>query len=219
MNQKLLITGATGLVGGLLAKRLDPATVETVGRREDPALDPRVVQHVAAIEAWPDLVSHAKADVAICCLGTTLKQAGSQAAFAAVDRDAVIAFATAVRAAGATQFLMISSVGASATAASFYLKIKGETEAAVAGLRFERVDIFRPGLLRGSRGGERRAGERAAIALSPLTDLLTPRAFDKFRSIAADQVAAAMAAAIGNAAPGLFIHHNRDMLREAARIG
>jgi uncharacterized protein YbjT (DUF2867 family) len=219
MNQKLLITGATGLVGGLLAKRLDPAILETVGRRAVAALDPRVVQHVAPIEAWPDLVAHAKADVAICCLGTTLKQAGSQAAFAAVDRDAVISFATAARAAGAAQFLMISSVGASATASSFYLKIKGETEAAVAGLGFERVDIFRPGLLRGNRGGERRAGESAAIALSPFTDLLTPRAFDKFRSIAADQVAAAMAAAVGNAAPGLFIHHNRDMLREAARIG
>jgi uncharacterized protein YbjT (DUF2867 family) len=104
MNQKLLITGATGLVGGLLAKRLDPAILETVGRRAVAALDPRVVQHVAPIEAWPDLVAQAKADIAICCLGTTLKRAGSQAAFAAVDRDAVISFATASRAAGATQF-------------------------------------------------------------------------------------------------------------------
>jgi uncharacterized protein YbjT (DUF2867 family) len=124
----------------------------------------------------------------------------------------VIGFAKAVRKAGARQFMMISSVGASAESRNFYLRTKGEAEAGVTALGFERVDIFRPGLLRGDRGGAPRFGERIGIALSPITDLLTPFVLDQYRSIAAADVAAATAQLVGAGEGGVFVHHNREIM-------
>ena len=95
-----------------------------------------------------------------------MRQAGSQAAFRAVDFDMVVAFARAAAAAGARRMVTVSSVGADPGSANFYLRIKGEMEAALEALGFERLDIFQPGLLRGPRGGDRRPGERIAIALA-----------------------------------------------------
>jgi uncharacterized protein YbjT (DUF2867 family) len=216
---RIVIAGATGLVGGLLFPKLVGHDLTIVTRRDVPGVPAGSTQLTGSMEDWPALMAGGAWDVAISCLGTTIRVAGSQPAFAEVDRDAVAAFAVAGRGAGVRQFLMVSSVGANAKAVNFYLKTKGEAEDAVVGLGFTRVDIFRPGLLRGDRSGSSRAGEGIAMRISPFTDLLTPRAFDKYRSIAAVDVASAIAACVGEAAHGLFVHHNRDMLREAARIG
>ena len=216
---KAILAGATGLIGNLLARQLPPEGLTTVGRRADPSLDPRIAQEVVDVADWPAIVEKARAEVAFCTLGTTIRVAGSQAAFRAIDREAVIAFAKAAKAGGARQILLVSSVGANATSNNFYLRTKGEAEAGVSALGFERVDIFRPGLLRGDRSGTARPGEGIAIAVSPFTDLLTPPFLDRYRSIEALTVAKAMAALAGNGEAGAFIHHNRDMLREAARIG
>ncbi len=78
---------------------------------------------------------------------------------------------------------------------------------------FARVDIFRPGLLLGERAGDVRPVEHLFAAISPLTNALTPRAFDSLRAIAADDVAAAMSRVIGAEPDGVFIHHNREMLQ------
>lgn len=213
---RIILAGATGLIGGSLVSKLGGQDVTLVGRR---TTNLEAKQLVGAVDEWPALIGRGAYDVAINCLGTTIKVAGSQQAFAAVDRDAVIAVAKAAKEAGARQFLMVSSVGASASTSNFYLRTKGEAEEGVKALGFDRVDICRPGLLRGERGGASRPGERAMIALSPITDLLTPSVFDQYRSIAAYDVAKAIAALIGQAEPGVHIHHNRDMLREAARFG
>ncbi len=213
---RVILAGATGLVGGHLVARLAEHELTIVSRRDVSGAPPRISQLTGPIAEWPRLMAGGQWDVAISCLGTTLRQAGSQAAFVAVDRDAVAAFASAARMAGAAQFLRVSSVGANADASNFYLRTKGQAEAAVAGLGFDRVDVFRPGLLRGQRVGERRTGERIAMMLSPLTDLITPRAFDKYRSIAAEQVAGAMVAQVGADGGGMCIHHHRNMLAEIA---
>jgi uncharacterized protein YbjT (DUF2867 family) len=204
----IILAGASGLIGGLLAARLKDHTLTAIGRRAVPGI---ADQRIAPVAEWPALVAALKPDVAISTLGTTIRAAGSQDAFAAIDHDAVVAFARAARDAGAGQFLMVSSVGAGG--ASFYLKTKGRAEASVRALGFARVDIFRPGLLLGERTGEVRPVERLFAALSPLTNALTPRAFDQYRAIAANDVAAAMARVIGAAEDDVFIHHNRDMLR------
>jgi uncharacterized protein YbjT (DUF2867 family) len=208
---KIILAGASGLVGGHLARLLPSASLTLIGRREIAELDPAIEQCVAPAEEWAQLVHVRKPDVAISTLGTTLRQAGSKAAFRAVDYDLITQLAQAARAAGATQFLMVSSVGADAASNSFYLKTKGEAEDAVCGMGFSRVDIFRPGLLRGGRSGPTRFGESLAIAVSPFTDLLTPRSFDKYRSTAAADVAAAMARLIGAEQAGVFVHHNREI--------
>jgi uncharacterized protein YbjT (DUF2867 family) len=204
----IILAGVSGLVGGHLAARLKDQPLTAIGRR---AVDGVADQRIAPVMEWPTLVATLNPDIAISTLGTTIRAAGSQEAFAAIDHDAVVAFARAAKDAGARQFLMVSSVGAGG--ASFYLKTKGRAEASVRALGFDRVDIFRPGLLLGERGGPARPVERLFAALSPITNALTPRAFDHYRAIKADDVAAAMARVIGAGEDGVFIHHNREMLR------
>jgi uncharacterized protein YbjT (DUF2867 family) len=88
-------------------------------------------------------------------------------------------------------------------------------EAALEALGFERLDILRPGLLRGERGGERRLGERIGIALSPAVNLVLRGSLDRFAAIDADRVAAAIAGALRQAEPGTFRHENRAIGRLA----
>jgi uncharacterized protein YbjT (DUF2867 family) len=207
----ILLAGASGLVGGLLANRLEPARLVCIGRRRLDGLPDGVHQIVADPQDWAAEIARLQPAIAVSTLGTTIRAAGSQAGFAAIDHDLVVAFTRAARGAGARQFLMVSSVGASAGSRNFYLSTKGKAEDAVQALGFDRVDIMRPGLLRGDRT-ERRSGERIAIALSPLTDALTPGSLDKYRSIAAADVAGAMARLCGVAEQGVFVHHNREMM-------
>jgi nucleoside-diphosphate-sugar epimerase len=203
----IIIAGSSGLIGGLLTARLEGQSLTAIGRRAVPGM---ADQRIAPVAEWPALVATLAPDVAISVLGTTIRAAGSQDAFAAIDHDAVVAFARAAKDAGARQFIMVSSVGAGG--ASFYLKTKGRAEASVRAMGFARVDIFRPGLLLGERAGDARPVERLFAVLSPLTNALTPRAFDHYRAIAAEDVAAAMAAVVGAGEDGVFIHHNREML-------
>ena len=210
---RIAMTGASGLVGGLLLPRLAGHTLTLVGRRKVPNPPQEAEELVGPVERWPALVAQSAHDMAICCLGTTIRVAGSQSAFATLDRDAVIAFATAAKAAGARQFLVVTSVGANADARNFYLRTKGEAEAGVNAAGFERIDIFRPGLLRGNRQGTSRPGEGIMMALSPITDLLTPHVFDQYRSIAAESVASAIAACVGKREGGVHVHENRSILR------
>lgn len=213
---RVLLAGATGLIGAHLLPLLSRHDVTLVGRRKAEFAGEQLI---GSLDRWPDLIDGRSFDAAISTLGTTIRQAGSQAAFAAVDRDAVVTLAAAARASGARHFLLVSSVGAAASASNFYLKTKGEAEAGVRAMAFDRVDIFRPGLLRGDRGGPARPFERIMMAVSPLTDLLTPSVLDQYRSIAGHDVARAIAAALDQPQSGVHIHHNRDMLRDGGTIG
>jgi uncharacterized protein YbjT (DUF2867 family) len=210
------MAGATGLVGGTLLRRFeqDPLVeaVCALARRKIDSDSPKVRQLIGDIGDWPGLMAEAKPDIAVCVLGTTLRQAGSQDAFFAIDHDAVIAFARAARGAGASHLLLVSSIGAHPGSRNFYLSVKGKAEQGVQAVGFDRLDIFRPGLLRGNRKGPLRIGERAAALISPVTDFLTPFVLDHYRSIAAKDVAGAMIAAMGLSEPGVHVHDNRAML-------
>ena len=208
----IIIAGSTGLIGALLLKRLSGHDVTLIGRRANQDAPANANQLIGDTADWPSLMADVKCDVAICTLGSTMAQAGSKAAFAAVDHDAVIAFAKAAKAGGARQFMIVSSVGANAKASNFYLATKGQAEDGVNAIGFARIDIFRPGLLRGKRGGTVRPVERLMINLSPITNLLTPRLFDHYRAIDANDVAGAMAKLVGKVGEGVFVHHNREML-------
>lgn len=171
------IAGASGVVGSLvlpqLLARKDVAQVVAVGRRElRPALEPAQLQklqtrvaelgHAAEIAAVLPALT-----VAVCCLGTTRKQAGSNAAFRAVDFDAVLAFATASRQRGAQHFVLVSALGADPRSRVYYSRTKGEAESAIGQLDFPRVTVLRPSLIddEGLRS-EVRLGERLALPLS-----------------------------------------------------
>jgi uncharacterized protein YbjT (DUF2867 family) len=213
---KILMAGATGLVGRLVLQHVLADSrierVHSVGRRGSGVHNPKLFEHIGPMERWPDIVSVLESDAAISTLGTTIRQAGSEEAFWAVDHDAQIAFARASCGIGVRHFLSVGSVGAHAGSRNFYLATKGKIEAALGAVGFERLDLFRPGLLRGSRTGPLRPGERIGMLISPITDILTPRRFDHYRSIAADDVAKAIVAKLFEAQSGKFIHENRAML-------
>ncbi|MFN3944405.1 MAG: NAD(P)H-binding protein [Allosphingosinicella sp.] len=212
---RVALIGATGLVGGLLVDRLRAAghEVHALLRRPAGRAGSGLVEHVADPGRWPEIAQALAADAAISCLGTTMRKAGSRAAFRAVDHDMVLAFARAARAGGARRMAAVSSVGADPGARNFYLRLKGEVEVELAGLGFDRLDIFRPGLLRGERGPERRPMERIGILASPLTDRLLRGRLARYASIDAARVAAAVAATLREEAPGRFVHENAGIAR------
>lgn len=205
--RRVLLVGATGMVGAQVAVLLPAASLTIVARRKvDAPLGAAV--HVAPTDGWSEVIGAAHADVFVNCLGTTIKQAGSQAAFRAVDHDLVLAAAGAARAAGARHCISVSSVGASAKAANFYLRTKGAVEAGLGALGFDRLDILRPGLLTGERTGPARPGEALAMLAAPLTDLLLHGALRRYRSISADKVAAAIKALAAAGGTGTHIHEH-----------
>jgi uncharacterized protein YbjT (DUF2867 family) len=219
MARHALLIGGTGLVGRLVAERLlgRGLEVDALLRRSAGRSAPGWRQHVAAPDGWPALARRIGGDVAISALGTTSRAAGADEAFRAVDLGMVVAFATAARESGARQMIVVSSVGADPKSRLFYPRLKGEMEAALAALAFERLDIVRPGLLRGARGPDRRLAERIGIFLSPLVSLLLRGRLDSYAAINAATVADAILALAGRAAHGRFVHHNRELRRLARR--
>ena len=203
---RVVLIGATGLIGTMVARRLAGHDLHRLQRR--PGGSGGTV-HVAPPEQWPAIVRELRPEAAISTLGTTMRKAGSQPAFRAVDLDLVLAFAQAAQAAGATRMMTISSVGADPGSRSFYLRIKSEMEQGLAALGFDRLDIFRPGLLRGARDGDRRFGERLGIAVSPLVNLALRGPLDRFAAIDAEVVADAIAATLALPPLGRHLHHNR----------
>ncbi len=196
----VLLAGATGLIGNAFAAQWQgPGTLHLLVRRAITPPGPLQRVHVVDFGALPALPA---ADAAVCALGTTLRAAGSQAAFRAVDFDAVLAFARAARTAGARRLAVVSSLGADRHSSTFYSRVKGKMELAVAGLGYDSVIIARPSLLTGQRSAlaqPLRMGELAAQWLAAPLSPLIPLAW---RPIAAATVARALLRAIGDAEPG-----------------
>ena len=217
----VLLAGATGLVGGRVLARLlagddGPAVVAPVRRRPevthprlatvetglDPAGDEALATAIGA--AAPRLSAY------VCCLGTTLRAAGSREAFVAVDRGLVLRLAKIARDLGADHAVLVSSVGASAQSGNFYLRVKGEAERGIAAAGFRRVDILRPGLLLGDRA-QSRPMERLARVVAPAVNPLLRGRLVRYRAIAADDVAAAAVALLDQAADGTFVHEHASL--------
>lgn len=210
-----MIVGATGMIGRAVIQRFGPAPITILARRDVKDLAPHHHRLVAPSDRWSDIIAAEKPKLLICCLGTTIRQAGSQAAFRAVDHDLVLAAARGAKAGGAPHMIAVSSVGAAAQSGNFYLRTKGETEDALRALAFDRLDLIRPGLLRGDRPGPQRLGEGLATIAAPLTDALLHGRFRRYRSISGDSVAAAIVALAGQSGSGVHIHEN-DAIRALA---
>lgn len=199
------LAGATGLVGRELLRHLladERMAVHALLRRDAPLPpSPRLSAHRVDFAALP-MTLPAPTTVLIA-LGTTIKVAGSQAAFRAVDFDAVLAVARAARAAGATRCAVVSALGADARSGVFYNRVKGETEAALRELGFARLVVARPSLLVGDRASLGQAtrrgevwGERIARPLAALIPL-------RWRPVEASRVARAMLAALAADGPAV----------------
>ncbi len=193
-SRTALVAGATGLVGGHCVASLlasdHYASVITAGRRPVDRSHPKLRQvtiDFTNLEAAGDL----GADDVFCCLGTTIRKAGSRDAFRQVDFEFPMALARTALGQGARRFLLVSSLGADPGSRTFYLRVKGELEAAIRALPFEAVLVFRPSLLLGQRH-EFRLGERVGeVMMRSVSPLMVGR-FRRLRPIPAAHVATAM---------------------------
>lgn len=204
-----LLVGATGLVGAecLALLLADPAVARVVvlARRtlEGVSASPKLVAHVVDFDHLESQADLFTADQMICCLGTTIGQAGSKERFRAVDFGIPLALAKLGAERGVRHFLLVSSLGADARSRVFYNRVKGELEDALSALRFRSLSVVRPSLLLGDRR-EFRLGERIAQRLA----FLMP---GKYAAIRARDVAAALVRLAKEDAPGRRIVESAEM--------
>lgn len=199
-NRSIIIAGATGLVGkaileGLLADS-SVAEVHSLGRRAPAIQHPKLKAHIVDFTALPSLP---QAEEAYLALGTTIKVAGSQEAFRAVDYEANLAVAKAALSAGVKKLGLVSAMGADANSKVFYSRVKGELENALTQLPFEGLVIARPSLLVGNRetlGQPTRRGEELGFKLGKLLGFLIP---SNYKPIEATAVAQALLSAVPTA--------------------
>lgn len=215
-GRTVLLAGATGLVGrellhGLLADD-GVAAVHTLGRRP---LPPQHGKHVHHVVDFATLTALPQADEAYhevyLALGTTIKVAGSQAAFRAVDHDANLAVARAAQVAGATRAGLVSAMGADAGSPLFYNRVKGETEDDLRALGFATLVVARPSFLAGDRaslGQPVRSGEGLALSLSQWLRPLIPA---NYRSVDVRKVAAALLRHVPAGQPGTQVVLSGEM--------
>lgn len=205
-----LVAGATGLIGKQLLELLlmDPyyAKVKAISRKPLEVVNPKLENIVVDF----DRLSENKgldADDVFCCLGTTIKIAKTKEAFRKVDYEYPLALARTANAQGASQFLLVSALGADKNSSIFYNKVKGEVEEAIGQVSYKAIHIFQPSLLLGDRK-EERAGEGAATAFFNFFGFLIPK---KYKAIDSLKVARAMISKAKKNESGLYIHESREM--------
>ncbi len=190
-----LLVGASGLVGGnclhFLIEEPLYKRVTVLVRKPLAITHKKLLQHVIDFGELETLGECLSADDVYCCLGTTIKKAGTQEAFRKVDFDYPVKIAALSQHCGANQFLLVSSLGADPHSRIFFNRVKGEVEEAIRKISFTAFDIFRPSLLLGERN-EHRTGEKAgAFVMSGLKYVLGGP-LKKYRAIQARDVAKAM---------------------------
>lgn len=181
------------------------AKVIVVGRRALAMQHPKLTQVVTEFSQLETERLHLIADDVYCCLGTTRKQAGSREAFFEVDFLYVMQLAAITAANSATQFLVVSSLGADIKSPFYYSRVKGEMEAAVRQTSFRGLHVFRPSLLLGERPAPR-LGERIGGWLLALVRPLLRGAWQKYRPVPATAVAQAMLQAAKQDGSGIQVH-------------
>jgi len=219
-DKTVLLLGATGLVGGECLKLL--LSVKDYGRIVVPTRsplpeilsDPRVEQHRIDFERLQAAGPLFAVDHVISALGTTIGKAGSRERFRRVDFTYAYETARAAAEKGAAHLLLVTALGADASSRIFYNRVKGELEEAVQRLPFPSLSIFRPSLILGERR-ERRAGEAFGKALSALFDFAIP---ERYKPVAATEIAGAILAAARAARPGTRIYESAEIRRIAGDV-
>jgi uncharacterized protein YbjT (DUF2867 family) len=210
---KALVAGSTGLIGELLLQQLladdRVKEVEVLVRKPSgishPKLRERVIDFCEMLKIDDLTASHL-----FCCLGTTIKKAGSQEAFREVDYRYVADLAALGARSGASTFTVVSSVGADAKSGNFYLRTKGEMEKAVKHSGIPSIVIMRPSMLLGNRN-EFRFGEAVGKWVMKAGNPLLQGSWTKFRAIEAAVVARAMLRLSLENIPGIRIADWKEM--------
>ncbi len=212
MSKVALIVGTTGLIGGQLLELLlaeDHYTkIIAVSRKPLAQIHPKLENLVVDFNRLSEYSDTLKADDVFCCLGTTMKQAGSEAAFRKVDFEYPLQIAKITIASGARQFLLITALGANKKSSIYYNRVKGEVEEVIGELAFITYHIFRPSFLQGDRS-EKRIGEQSTKVFFKIFGFLVPK---KFKAIDSKKVARAMLAKAKEVKQGAFIYES-DVLQ------
>ncbi|MEH6344464.1 MAG: hypothetical protein V7785_05220 [Bermanella sp.] len=220
MKKNILMVGASGEVGQRLVKQLLLDTrvdcIHLLNRRQLKMNDPRVIQHQVDFNQLNTLDLKLDFNLAYCCLGSTIKQAGSKAAFEKVDLHYVTEFAQLAQRHNAARFAVISSIGANAHKGGFYLQTKGRMEEALQAMTWQQLWVFRPSLLIGQRKQFRLAEQFGALASKLISPLLVGP-LKNYRPIEMDNVANAMASILGLNQMGTSLIENTQILSLAKR--
>ena len=224
-NQKpktALLVGASGLVGGhclqFLLEEPSYTKVTVLGRKLLTLVHEKLDQHIIDFSDLETLGECLAANDVYCCLGTTIKKAGTQDAFRKVDFDYPIKIAALTQHCGAAQFLLVSSLGADPHSRIFYNRVKGEVEEAIRKISFITINIFHPSLLLGERT-EHRIGEKAgAFIMSGLKYVLVGP-LRKYRAIQARDVAKAMVQVAQKNLKGVNIFDSKQIQEIADSLG
>jgi uncharacterized protein YbjT (DUF2867 family) len=216
----VLLAGASGLVGtnalDVLLDAPDVARVFAITRRPLAREHSRLANRIVQFDNLETQLKGMTCHVAVCCLGTTIRQAGSEPAFRRVDVDYVLSFARTAKAAQAQRFIVVSSAGADAHSKNFYLRTKGEMEEAVAGVGFASLDILQPGPLLGLRS-QMRAAEIGALLVMPLLNPFLRGPREAFRGISVKTVGTAIAGAMRSGRRGVQ-RYTYDGIEALARL-
>jgi uncharacterized protein YbjT (DUF2867 family) len=189
---KCIILGATGLVGQQLLKLAlaDPRVEQVIApTRRAIAVHPKLLNPIVDFARLPMDADWWHAELVLCALGTTMRQAGSRQAFFAVDHDYVLQAAQACKKAGTPTWVYNSSLGADAKARSFYLQVKGQIESDLEQIGFSSLGIVRPSFLDGGARPEKRTGEAIAIRIAKWIAPILPQ---RYRAVSTDKVARMM---------------------------
>ncbi|WP_235942241.1 NAD-dependent epimerase/dehydratase family protein [Perlabentimonas gracilis] len=191
-----IIIGSTGLIGSklheILSNNPNHAKLHLVSRRAPSNLTEKsvLIPIENGIYSIPSEINYA-----FCCLGTTMRKAGSREAFRKVDFDMVVDFAQKAKTAGIERFAVVSSIGANPKSKNFYLKTKGQVEEELKKIGFARLVIVRPSLLLGKRN-ERRIAEDIGKVLYSIFSILFIGPLKKYKGIKDEDVAKAMIALV-----------------------
>ena len=192
---RVMLLGATGLTGGKVLQGLlgrdEVSQVVALVRHKLPTLHDKLAQHEVDFDRLEDHAELFDVDVIICCLGTTIKKAGSQDQFRKVDLGYPMKAGELGRSRGVRAFILMSAIGASSSSTIFYNRVKGELEDALKDLDYPYLSIYHPSLLLGDRK-EQRTAEALGIKAMPLVNRLLIGPLDKYRGIEAQTVASAM---------------------------
>ncbi|MBS0453699.1 MAG: NAD(P)H-binding protein [Proteobacteria bacterium] len=215
-SRSIVLAGATGLIGALVLRALlaDPAVarVQVLARRPLDATHPKLKVHVVDFRSLPPLEP---VDEAYLALGTTIKIAGSQEAFRAVDLDANLAVARAAVAAGARRIALVSAVGADAKSAVFYNRVKGELEDALKALALDALVIAQPSLLLGDRKALNQPPRFGEGFAAPVMKLISPILPRQYRPVEGASVAQALEKTLPTAS-GLVVLSSDELIRLGA---
>ncbi len=208
------LAGATGLTGGHCLKILLEdslySEIRVLTRKPLPLKHPKLREQIIDFDNLEQHGGFIAADHVFCCLGTTIKQAGSREAFRKVDLEYPVQIAQLARGNGATHYLLISALGANPDSRIFYNRVKGETEEKIKSITYPGVMIFRPSLLLGDRE-EFRTGEKVGEFLFRLVKPFLAGRLKKYRPVAAHKVARSMVELAKVELKGIHIFESDDI--------